>query len=254
MPGNSAQRFAVDGAALGVQVAYHRVGVHHAVAQNLERLLPPAALEVMPECGQSLQLALRRSQSLALRVGFGLRRLQPPIDVREAGVLGRFALRLELGGFADLGSVRQIRGEAGQLLMAALPQSTQLVEHQCAEPAAKIRKQVAQPIQLLLHANGGAFLLFEAVAQQVKFVLKVRVRLFQARAILEELHQPLFVGTRAADFQSVLEKTQLIDQGPASNRSLLAGHQWGYRPARNRWPRSAQYSSHLFNIMFRVQR
>jgi hypothetical protein len=50
----------------------------------------------------------------------------------------------------------------------------------------------------------------------MEFVLEIGVSLLQARAILEELHEPLFVGTDIAPLRADLEKTQLIDQSPAS--------------------------------------
>jgi len=54
----------------------------------------------------------------------------------------------------------------------------------------------------------------------VKFILQVGVSLLQASTILEELHEPLFVGTHSAPLRTSLEKTQLIDQSPASMRPL----------------------------------
>ncbi len=78
--------------------------------------------------------------------------------------------------------------------MTGLPQRAQLEEHQRAEAGLRIAEQIAERIELLLHADGRAFLLLEAVAQQMKFVLEVGVGLFQARTVLEELHEPLFFG------------------------------------------------------------
>jgi hypothetical protein len=60
---------------------------------------------------------------------------------------------------------------------------------------------------LLLHADGRAFLLLEAVAQQMEFVLEVGVGLLEARTILEELHEPLLVGTHSAPLRTSFEKT-----------------------------------------------
>jgi hypothetical protein len=74
---------------------------------------------------------------------------------------------------------------------------------------------------LLLHANGRAFLLLETIAQQVKFVLEVGVGFLQARAILEELHEPLFVRTHGTSVQPSFEKTQLIDQSPALSHRVI---------------------------------
>ncbi len=74
----------------------------------------------------------------------------------------------------------------------------QLKEHQRAEAGFRVAEQIAERVELLLHANGGAFLLLEAVAQQMKFVLEVGIGLLEARAILEELHEPLFFGTHRA--------------------------------------------------------
>ena len=198
-----------------MQVADDAIGDHHVLPQRVERLLAPAALEVVPERGQPLQLVLRVGQVLPLQVRIGRRRLQPLIDIGEPRALGRLAVGLVLRRLALLLLAREIRGERGELLMAGLPQAAQLEEHQRAESGARIGEQIAERIQLLLHADGRAFLLLQAVAQQVKFVLEIGVGFFEARAILEQLHEPLFVGAHAAPFTS-FEKTQLIDQCPAS--------------------------------------
>src|SRR5579871_6183997 len=99
--------------------------------------------------------------------------------------------------------------------MRGLPECPQLVEHQGAEAGLRIPEQLPQRIQLLLNPDGGAFLLLEAVAQQVELILEIRIGLLEARAILEELHEPLFLGADPAAVRA-FEKTQLVDQGPAS--------------------------------------
>ncbi len=91
---------------------------------------------------------------------------------------------------------RQVGGEGRELLMAGLPQCAQLEEHQRAETGFRIAEQIAQRIHLFLNADGRAFLLLEPIAQQVKFVLEVGVGFLQAGTILEQLHEPFFVGTR----------------------------------------------------------
>src|ERR1700687_4774552 len=59
----------------------------------------------------------------------------------------------------------------------------------------------------------------------MKFVFEVGVGLFEARTILEELHQPLFVRTHSAPVRTSFEKTELIDQGPASSlKGEFSGH------------------------------
>ena len=78
--------------------------------------------------------------------------------------------------------------------MAGLPKRPQLKEYQRAESGLRIAQQIAQRIHLLLNADGRAFLLFEPVAQQVKFVLEVGVGFLQTRTVLEQLHEPFFVG------------------------------------------------------------
>ena len=90
---------------------------------------------------------------------------------------------------------RQVGGKGGELLMAGLPQRAQLKEHQRAETGFGIAQQIAERIHLFLDADGRAFLLLEPVAQQMKFVLEVGVGFLQARTILEQLHEPFFVGT-----------------------------------------------------------
>ncbi len=80
--------------------------------------------------------------------------------------------------------------------MARLPQGAQLKKNQRSESGFWIAEQLAQRVHLFLDANGRAFLLLEPVAQQVKFILEVGVGFFQTRAILEQLHEPLFVGAR----------------------------------------------------------
>jgi hypothetical protein len=55
-------------------------------------------------------------------------------------------------------------------------------------------------------------LLFQAVSQDMKLVLEIGVRLFQARAILEQLHEALFFRAHAAALRPSLEKAELVDQ------------------------------------------
>jgi hypothetical protein len=50
----------------------------------------------------------------------------------------------------------------------------------------------------------------------MEFVLEIGVGLFETRTILKELHKPLFVRAHAAPFGASFEKTQLVDQCPAS--------------------------------------
>jgi hypothetical protein len=49
----------------------------------------------------------------------------------------------------------------------------------------------------------------------VKLILEIRVCLLQAGAVLEQLHEPLFVGAHTAPVQTSFEKAQLVDQIPA---------------------------------------
>ena len=155
---------------------------------------------------------------LALQVGLGRRRLQALIDIREPRALRRVGFRLVPRQLARLLLARQIGGERRELLVTGLPQRAQLIEHQGAEAGLRIAEQIAERVQLLLDAYGRAFLLLEAIAQQMKFVLEVGVGLLQTRTILEELHEPLFVRTHCAPVRTSFEKTQLIDQSPASSR------------------------------------
>jgi len=115
-------------------------------------------------------------------------------------------------------------------LMARLPQTAQLEKHEGAKAGARIREQLAERIQLLLYSYGRALLLFQAIAQQVKFVLEIRVGLFQTRTILKELHESLFVSAHTAPVRPPLEKTQLIDQCPAPNLSKTCGTPRGFYP------------------------
>ncbi len=115
---------------------------------------------------------------------------------------------------------RQIGGERRELLVTGLPQRAQLIEHQRAEAGFRVAEQLAERVQLLLHAYGRAFLLLEAIAQQMKFVFEVGIGLLEASTILEELHEPLFVGTHGAPVQTSFEKAQLIDQNPAFASSV----------------------------------
>ena len=88
--------------------------------------------------------------------------------------------------------------------MADLPQTAQLKEHEGAKSGARVGEQIAECVQLLLHSNGRALLLFQAIAQQMKLILEIGVGLFQARAVLKKLHEPLFVSTHAAPVKRLL--------------------------------------------------
>ena len=99
--------------------------------------------------------------------------------------------------------------------MAGLPKAAQLIKHESTETGVRIGEQIAERVQLFLNAYGCTFLLFQAVAQQVKLILEIRVGLLQAGAVLEQLHEPLFVGAHTAPVQTSFEKAQLVDQIPA---------------------------------------
>src|SRR5882757_11103313 len=118
----------------------------------------------MPECGQALQFILRARQILTLHVGSFRSESEPMIDLGEAYVFRRFAFRFMLGGLACLLGSPQVGGEPRELLMTGFPKPAQLKEHESAEGGAGIGEQVSERVQLLLHANGGALLLLEAVA------------------------------------------------------------------------------------------
>ena len=109
----------------------------------------------------------------------------------------------------------QFRRERGELLMAGPPKAAQLIKYESPESGIRIGEEVAQRVQLLLNAYGCSFLLLQAVAQEVKLILEIRVGLLQAGAVLEELHEPLFIGAHTARVQTSFEKTQSIDQIPA---------------------------------------
>ncbi len=107
-------------------------------------------------------------------------------------------------------------------------------------------------VELLLDADGCALLLLQAVAHQMEFVLEIGVRLLEAGTVLEELHEPLFVRAHATRSAPTCRKLNLSINVPPRPREH--GDTSGAPPAQKRCPRSAQYSSHLFNIMLRVQR
>ena len=132
----------------------------------------------------------------ALRVGFGAGGAQPLIRIGEPRVFFRIDIGLVLRHLARFLLPGQIGGEGRELLMARLPQRAQLKEHQCAETGLRIAEQIAERIHLFLYADGRAFLLLEPVAQQMKFVLEVGVGFLQASTILEQLHEPFFIGAR----------------------------------------------------------
>ena len=157
----------------------------------------------------------------ALQIGIAAAACRRSIHIGQARRFGRFALGFVPRRLAQLSLAPQIGGESGELLMAGLPQAAQLEEHKSPESGVRIGEQIAERIQLLLHPYGRALLLLQAIAQQMKFVLEIRVSLFQARTILEELHEPLFLGAHTAPVRTSLEETQLIDQSPASNLKLM---------------------------------
>ena len=198
-PGNSGVGFVLDGAALGMQIADRRVRHHHLVAQRFQRLLAAPASEVMPERGQpSRSHSASRPDGAAALSASAAGGAQALIRIGEARALLGLDVGLVLRDLARFLLARQIRGERRKLLMAGLPQRAQLKEHQRAEAGLRIAEQIAERIQLFLHADGRAFLLLEAVAQQMKFVLEVGVGLLQTRTILEQLHEPLFIGAHCA--------------------------------------------------------
>ena len=80
------------------------------------------------------------------------------------------------------------------------------------KPVRGVREQIAERIELLLNAQRRALLLLQAIAQDVKFVLEIGIGLFQARTILEQLHEALFVSAHATALRPSLEKAELVDQ------------------------------------------
>ena len=177
----------------------------------------------MPKRRQPCELALREAERLSLLVRLRGRGPQAPVHVGEARRFGGLAIHRVLRCLALFLGAREIGRETRQLLVTGFPQAAQLEEHERTEAGIGSREKFAERIQLLLNPDGRAFLLLETVAQQMEFVLEVRMGLLQARAILEELHEPLFVSGHAAVGTS-LEKTQLVDQLPAFGPSGQGDH------------------------------
>ena len=175
-----------------MQIADGGIGGEHLAAQHLERFLQSPAPEVVPERRHPAELALGGIQERALLVSGGRRGPQPLVHFRQPCGLDRQHVRLVLPDLAHLLLAREFGGEAGELLMAALPQGAQLEENQRPEPALRVAEQLAEGVELFLDADGRALLLFQAVVQEVEFVLQIGIGLFQARPVLEELHEPLF--------------------------------------------------------------
>ena len=201
-----------DRALLRVQLADRGVGDHHALTERFERALLAAAAEVVPEGGEPRQLGLRGRETLTMGVGLGRRRLQPLVDVGEAHVAGGLAFGRMTRGLARLLLAGEVGREFGELLVAGLPQSAQLEEDERAEAGGGVREQIAERIELLLNAQRRALLLLQSIAQDMKLVLEIGVCLFQARAILEQLHEALFFRAHAAALRPSLEKAELVDQ------------------------------------------
>ena len=143
------------------------------------------------------------------------------------------------------------------------PQLAQLIEDQGRIGGFGLRQTRLQALQHLLHARRGAFLLLDAILEALQLVLQRRYRLSSAprdcgtgaarvhrrpRACPQAMPRRRNPSCRIS-FMSGAMMCTAIGPNPCSHRQLQAG--WC---SVNRWPRSAQYSSHLFSIMLRVQR
>ena len=76
-----------------------------------------------------------------------------------------------------------------------MPQTAQLIEHECRITALLRTEPLLERAQHFLHALGGAFLLLDAVLEAEDFVLQLAVRLLELGAILEKRHDaPVVFG------------------------------------------------------------
>ena len=104
-------------------------------------------------------------------------------------------------------------------------------------------------LEHLLHARGGGFLLLEPVAQALLVVAELVMLLAQLGTAAEQLDNAPVLGRRFRGIGAA-EKSESLQRF----HKPLRGRGVGVNYARNPWPRSMQYSSHLFNIVFRAQR
>ena len=155
---------------------------------------------------------------------------------------------------------RKFRGELLEDLAAALPQGAQLVEHQRRVRSLGKPQPCLQGAEHFLDAGRGALLLLDPILQAIDFFLQLPVGLLQFGAIAEQGENAMIIlgiiDPFGVDANQAAELFDCFHVWRSGNRRPYLGH-LQVQPAlagAKRWPRSTQYSSHLFSMMLRAQR
>ena len=129
------------------------------------------------------------------------------------------------------------------------PQRAQVIENQGRQAGVGPFEPLLQRLEHFLHAASGRLLLLEAIAQALHFRAQLFMLLAQLGAAAEQLDDAPVLGRRFRGIGAA-EKTESLQRF----HKPLRGGRLDVSYVRNPWPRSMQYSSHLFNIVFRAQR
>ncbi len=155
----------------------------------------------------------------------------------------------------------EIRDELLDQLAARLPQPPQLVEHERGITGVGHPQPRLERVEHFLDTLRGPFLLLDAVLETIDLVLQLAVCLLELGSVTEQGEDAILLGGRRFLAKVELEKSelsqrlheirsegslQLTRRAHSTAASLVAQEK--------RWPRSTQYSSHLFSITLRAQR
>ncbi len=141
----------------------------------------------------------------------------------------------------------KLRREVLQLAPAIAPESPQAEVHQRVGSPLRGAEQRLELVPLLLEPRVGPFLLLDAVAQRVQLVVEALQCLLQLGPVPEQLQQPLVFQ------RPERPRAGNLSTGHFSVRFMVRGGSQAGTGAKP-WPRSAQYSSHLFSSMLLDQR
>ena len=155
---------------------------------------------------------MRRIQlrhAFARRRGRGLRGIQPRLDFLTTRELAPVVLGHVRAPLALLELPRELGDELLDEFAPQLPQAPQLIENQRRKAALREPEPRFEHSQHLLGAQGGAFLLFDAIFETIDFVLERGVGFLQLGAVAKQREHAVILGILRVAAYVALEQPQL---------------------------------------------
>ena len=234
-----------------------KIAGSHGSPQGRQLRIQLFACEAMPGLGQFRDLFFGHVQSAARVDSLALRRCQHGVALLPQRELLPIRLN-EIGATLTLAVLLlEVRSERDQDCIAGTPQSPQLIENQSRIALLTLFETRFSALKNFLHACRGAFLLAQPFLERVNFILQLEIGFLELRPIAKQLEHALILGPVCRVTEPA--KTKLVQYihcqspwrrpaQPGVDQRLAETLGW------KRWPRSTQYSSHLFSIMLRAQR